>query len=353
MALAQSIILIYQNISFDHQKPLAIPRFLPMFRISSRLLVSLATFLPFTLSGCSPPAGNTAHENRRPKTTNISHKFSGQHPIQIVCTTGMVADLARNVGGKHVEVKSLMGAGVDPHLYKASPGDLSLMSNADVVFYSGLHLEGKMTEVFDNLAREKPAIAVAEGIEHGKILESDGAHDPHVWFDVSLWSQAASTVRDALIAFDSANADDYKANAIAYQDRLAELHEEATAKILTIPKEQRVMVTAHDAFRYFGRAYDIEVRGIQGISTDSEAGVKQINDLVAFLTKRKIKAVFVETSVSDQNIRSLLEGSAASGHKVVIGGELFSDAMGKEGTEEGTYEGMVRHNVETIVNALK
>jgi manganese/zinc/iron transport system substrate-binding protein len=325
-----------------------------MFRISSLLLVSLATVLPFSLAGCSPPAGNTAHKDGGPKTTNVSHKFSGQHPIQIVCTTGMVADLARNVGGKHVEVKSLMGAGVDPHLYKASPGDLSLMSNADVVFYSGLHLEGKMTEVFDNLAREKPAIAVTDGISHDKILEVEGgAHDPHVWFDVSLWSQAASTVRDALIAFDSANADDYKANAIAYQDRLAKLHEEATTKILTIPKEQRVMITAHDAFRYFGRAYDIEVRGIQGISTESEAGVKQINDLVAFLTERKIKAVFVETSVSEQNIHSLLEGSAASGHKVVIGGELFSDAMGKEGTEEGTYEGMVRHNVDTIVKALK
>lgn len=323
-----------------------------MFRISSLLLVSLAIFLP--LSGCSPPAGDTAHESGGPSTTNVSHKFTGQHPIQIVCTTGMVADLARNVGGKHVEVKALMGAGVDPHLYKASPGDLSLMSNADVVFYSGLHLEGKMTEVFDNLAREKPAIAVAEGIDQEKILGAEGgAHDPHVWFDVSLWSQAAGTVRDALIVFDSANADDYKANAAAYQDRLAKLHEEATAKILTIPKEQRVMVTAHDAFRYFGRAYDIEVRGIQGISTDSEAGVKQINDLVAFLTERKIKAVFVETSVSDQNIRSLLEGAAASGHKVVIGGELYSDAMGKEGTEEGTYEGMVRHNVDTIVKALK
>ena len=210
-----------------------------------------------------------------------------------------------------------------------------------------------MTEVFDNLKREKPAVAVAEkGIPHDQILESDGgAHDPHVWFDVSLWSQAAGATRDALIEFDPTNADDYKANAEAYQERLVKLHEEAKTKIATIPKEQRVMVTAHDAFRYFGRAYDIEVRGIQGISTDSEAGVKQINDLVAFLTKRKIKAVFVETSVSDQNIRSLLEGSAASGHEVVIGGELYSDAMGKDGTPEGTYEGMVRHNVETIVKA--
>lgn len=325
-----------------------------MFRISSLVLSSLAAILLLPLAGCSPPANSSADKDEHSKATATVHKFAGQHPIKIVCTTGMVADLARNVGGKHVEVKALMGAGVDPHLYKASPGDLSLMSNADMVLYSGWHLEGKMTEVFENLEREKPAVPVAEkGIPHEQILESDGAHDPHVWFDVSLWSLAAGAVRDELISFDQAHADDYKANCAAYQERLAKLHAEATTTIATIPKEQRVMVTAHDAFRYFGRAYGIEVRGIQGISTDSEAGVKQINDLVKFLSERKIKAVFVETSVSDQNIRSLLEGSSASGHKVVIGGELFSDAMGDDGTPEGTYEGMVRHNVETIVKALK
>ena len=324
-----------------------------MFRVSKLFLSSLAAILLLPNAGCSPPAGSSSEEH--PTTTNASYKFAGQHPIKIVCTTGMVADLARNVGGKHVEVKALMGAGVDPHLYKASPGDLSLMSNGDMVLYSGWHLEGKMTEVFDNLAREKPAIAVAEkGIPHDQILEVEGgAHDPHVWFDVSLWSQTAGAVRDVLVEFDPPNAADYKANAAAYQERLAKLHQEAKTKIATIPKEQRVMVTAHDAFRYFGRAYEIEVRGIQGISTDSEAGVKQINDLVTFISKRKIKAVFVETSVSDQNIKSLLEGSAASGHKVVIGGSLYSDAMGDDGTPEGTYEGMVRHNVETIVKALK
>ena len=313
------------------------------------------TGILLAVAGCGS-AGSTTNDPHEhgPKTTLVTHKFTGQHPIKVVCTTGMVADLARNVGGKHVEVESLMGAGVDPHLYKASPGDLSLLSGADVVFYSGLHLEGKMTDIFDKLARKKPAIAVADGIPEERILTAEGAaHDPHVWFDVSLWSQAAGTVSDSLAAFDPPNAEEYKANATAYQARLAKLHEEATTKILTIPKDQRVLVTAHDAFRYFGRAYDIEVRGIQGISTDSEAGVKQINDLVTFLVERKIKAVFVETSVSDQNIRSLLEGAASRRHKVVIGGELFSDAMGNEGTPEGTYEGMVRHNVETIVKALK
>lgn len=326
-----------------------------MFRVSPLSFLALAAILFLPFAGCSPPANSSADKEGHIKTAALKHKFAGQHPIKIVSTTGMVADLARNIGGKHVEVKALMGAGVDPHLYKASPGDLSLMSNANMVLYSGWHLEGKMTEVFDNLAREKPAIPVAErGIAHDQILEVDGgAHDPHLWFDVSLWSLAAGAVRDALIEFDPPNAADYKANATAYQERLAKLHEEAKTQIATIPKDQRVMVTAHDAFRYFGRAYDIDVRGIQGISTESEAGVKQINDLVSFLTRRKIKAVFVETSVSDQNIKSLLEGSAANGHKVVIGGSLYSDAMGDDGTPEGTYEGMVRHNVETIVKALK
>ncbi len=325
-----------------------------MFRVSTLVLTSLTAILLFPFAGCSLPTNGSAETEEHSKTAALKHKFAGQLPIKIVCTTGMVADLARNVGGKHVEVKALMGAGVDPHLYKASPGDLSLMSNADMILYSGWHLEGKMTEVFDTLQREKPAVPVAErGIPHDQVLESDGAHDPHVWFDVSHWSLAAGAARDALIEFDPANAADYKANAAAYQARLAQLHDEAKTTIATIPKEQRVMVTAHDAFRYFGRAYDIEVRGIQGISTESEAGVKQINDLVDFLTKRKIKAVFVETSVSDQNIKSLIEGCDASGHKVVIGGELFSDAMGDDGTPEGTYEGMVRHNVETIVKALK
>lgn len=279
---------------------------------------------------------------------------ANKYPIQVVCTTGMVADLARNVGGEHVNVTALMKAGVDPHLYKASPGDVGLLNSADAIFYSGLHLEGRMTDLLENLAQTKPAVAVATAIDEKQVLhDENGAHDPHLWFDVSLWSQAANAVRDALVEFDPAHADDYRDNTKAYQQRLAKLHQTAKETLATIPKEARVMVTAHDAFQYFGRAYDIEVRGIQGISTDSEAGVKQINELVNFLVKRKVKAVFVETSVSDQNVRSLLEGCAAQGHEVVIGGELFSDAMGPAGTPEGTYEGMIRHNVETVATALK
>lgn len=318
-----------------------------MLRAICHVLVCLALAV---VIGCHDVPDSSAASTQ----SAAKAQFTGKHPIQVVCTTGMVTDLARNVGGEHVKVTTLMGAGVDPHLYKASPGDVSLLSGADVVFYSGQHLEGRMTDLLESLAQRKQVTAVASAVPESRILhDENGAHDPHLWFDVSLWSEAANAVRDTLVEFDPPYADEYRAQADAYRARLAKLHQETAAAIETIPKQHRVMVTAHDAFQYFGRAYHIEVRGIQGISTDSEAGVKQVNDLVNFLVERKIKAVFVETSVSDQNIRSLLEGCAAQGHKVVIGGELFSDAMGADGTPEGTYEGMIRHNVDTIVKALK
>lgn len=308
------------------------------------------------LAACSgKPNGNgDNHEEHAPKTISVDKPYAGSYPIDIVCTTGMVADLARNIGGDHVRVTALMGEGVDPHLYKASPGDVSQLSRADVIFYSGRHLEGKMADIFVRMARKKPTFAVTEYIPEGRVLDNhDGAFDPHLWFDVSLWRDSAGVVADALKAFDPKHAADYQKRADAYQAELTKLHEYAQVQIKTIPQSQRVMVTAHDAFRYFGRAYDIDVKAIQGISTESEAGVKKINELVDFLVENKIKAVFVESSVSDKNMKALLEGCASRGHKVVIGGELFSDAMGKDGTPEGTYVGMVRHNVDTIVKALK
>jgi manganese/zinc/iron transport system substrate-binding protein len=307
-------------------------------------------------AGCGPGDGSS-HAVSHTQATGpivVEAKFAGQGPVKIVCTTGMVADVARNVGGKHVEVTHLMGEGVDPHLYKAAPGDVSLLNAADVIFYSGWHLEGKMAELFARLARRKPTFAIAEQIPAARILTAEGgAHDPHLWFDVALWSETANVARDVLAQFDPAHAEEYRQNATAYRQRLAQLDEYARSSIAKIPPQRRVLVTAHDAFRYFGRAYEIEVRGIQGISTDSEAGVRAINELVDFLVERKIKAVFIETSVSDQNIRSLLEGAKSRGHEVVIGGELFSDAMGRDGTPAGTYDGMIRHNVDTIVTALE
>jgi manganese/zinc/iron transport system substrate-binding protein len=300
----------------------------------------------------SKSGGQDGHP--RGGTPTVEKTYSGNYPIKVVCTTGMVADLVRNIGGDKVEITQIMGEGVDPHLYKASPGDVNLLSGADVIFYSGLHLEGKMADVFVRMARKKPTFAVTEYITENKVLDNAaGAYDPHLWFDVSLWRETAGVVRDALKAFDPKHADEYQIRADAYQAELGKLHDYAKTQLATIPKERRVLVTAHDAFRYFGRAYDVEVKGIQGISTESEAGVKEVNAIVELLVRRQIKAVFVESSVSDKNVKALLEGCAAKGHTVIIGGELFSDAMGKDGTPEGTYAGMVRHNVDTIVKALK
>jgi manganese/zinc/iron transport system substrate-binding protein len=296
-------------------------------------------------SGQGPPKGGPI---------TVQKTFQGSYPIKTVSTTGMVADLVRNVGGDRVTVEQLMGEDVDPHLFKASPGDVSKLNAADLIFYSGLHLEGKMGDIFVRMARNKPTFAVTEYIDDKNVFDTEeGAHDPHVWFDVSLWREAAGVVRDVLVKFDPKNSADYKKRADAYQAELDQLHDYAKIQIASVDKDRRVLVTAHDAFRYFGRAYNIEVKGIQGISTEVEASVKDINDLVDFITKRKVKAVFAETSVNDRNMQSLIQGCAAKGHKVVLGGKLFSDAMGKDGTPEGTYVGMVRHNVDIIVRALK
>jgi manganese/zinc/iron transport system substrate-binding protein len=273
-----------------------------------------------------------------------------------VATTGMVADSVRNVGAKHVKVTALMGPGTDPHLYKANERDIRLISGADMVFISGLHLEGKLGDVLRAAGKAKPVIAVADILDTATLREppgNPGAHDPHVWFDVSMWASTLDAVKDALVRQDPEHAADYERNAETYRTQLRELHEWCRQTISTIPESGRVMITAHDAFGYFGRAYAIEVRGIQGISTESEAGVREINDLVDLIVSRGVKAVFVESSVPRKNIEALIEGAKARGGDVRVGGELFSDAMGAEGTPEGTYIGMVRHNVETIVNALR
>jgi manganese/zinc/iron transport system substrate-binding protein len=266
----------------------------------------------------------------------------------------MVADLVEHVGGPHVAVTALMGEGVDPHLYKASSGDVARLNQADMVVYSGLHLEGRMGDVLSRLARRKPAFAVTDGLERERLLKvGPNQFDPHVWFDVGLWAECLLQVETALAGFDPGHAADYRRRAAAYRQELGELDTWCRDQVASIAAERRVLVTAHDAFHYFGRAYDIEVKAIQGISTQAEAGVSQINGLVEFISQRKIKAVFVETSVSERNIRALIEGCAGRGHQVEIGGQLFSDAMGKPGTAEGMYSGMVRHNVETIRRALE
>ncbi|MFY0594479.1 metal ABC transporter solute-binding protein, Zn/Mn family [Roseivirga sp.] len=281
---------------------------------------------------------------------------SNAEKVSVVATTGMIADIARNIGQDSVIVNALMGPGVDPHLYKATQGDLGRLRQADVIFYNGLHLEGKMGEVFEKLERIKTVVPISRGIETSNLIDNpvfQGSHDPHIWFDVSLWLKTIDEVVATLIKSDPESKPYYESNASAYRNELQILHNWVLTEVEKIPKEKRLMVTAHDAFSYFGRAYDIEVRGLQGISTLSEFGLKDRVDLVNFIVERKVKAVFVETSVSEKNIKAIVEGCKQKGHEVVIGGNLFSDAMSAEDTAAGNYIGMVKANVSTIVEALK
>lgn len=277
--------------------------------------------------------------------------------LKVVVTVGMLGDLVRNIGGDLVAVEGLMGSGVDPHLYQPSAGDIGRMENADVVFYVGLHLEGKMTEIFESLALKKKVAAVSAGLDKARLLDPQvgqtGNYDPHIWFDVDLWSGTAGVVVDVLSEMDPENADQYKQNGAAYISELQNLHQWVLVEMAKIPEDQRVLITAHDAFNYFGRAYGVDVRGIQGISTASDYGLKDLEELIDFIVEGKIKAIFVESSVPKKSIEALQQGVQAKGFAVEIGGQLFSDAMGDAGSEEGTYIGMVKYNVNTIVNALK
>ena len=288
--------------------------------------------------------------------TNIQQETNAKSRMNIVTTTGMIGDIVKNIVKDSADVISLMGPGVDPHLYKATQGDLQRLKNASLIFYNGLHLEGKLGDVFKNLNKIKPVMAVTDDIPRGQLISNTtmgGQYDPHIWFDVSLWKQAAIYVGSTLVKHDTVNAAFYEANMAAYLDEMEVLHREVKKRIAEIPADQRIMVTAHDAFEYFGKAYNMEVRGLQGISTMSEFGLKDVADLVNFITEKKIKAVFVESSVPEKYIMSVVEGCRKKGHNVSVGGTLYSDAMGNQGTPAGTYVGMVRENVNTIVNALK
>ncbi|CAN0345700.1 unnamed protein product, partial [Ectocarpus sp. 4 AP-2014] len=285
-------------------------------------------------------------------TTEKSESSGKPH---IVATTGMVADLVRQVAGEAVEVEQIMGAGVDPHLYKPTRDDVQAILSADAVFYSGLMLEGKMGDTLVKVGRSRPVFAVTELIDESKLLEDEGSAghpDPHVWMDVAAWSECVGAVATAMAEVLPAKAAEFEKSAERHREELLALDAYAREAIATVPEARRVLVTSHDAFNYFGRAYGIEVLGVQGISTESEAGLRRINELVALLVERQVPAVFVESSVSPKNIQALVDGAAANGHEVVIGGELFSDAMGQAGTYEGTYLGMLDHNATTVARAL-
>jgi manganese/zinc/iron transport system substrate-binding protein len=279
-----------------------------------------------------------------------------QRPVRVVATTGMIADAAANVGGERAQVTGLMGPGVDPHLYNASEGDVTRLRNADLIFYNGLHLEAQMANVLERMdGSGVTTVPVAGSIDPSLLLappEFAGAYDPHVWFDVSLWMQVVEKIRDSYMELDPEHAAVYETNAAAYLEELATLHDYVAAQAALLPDERRVLVTAHDAFNYFGRAYGFEVRGLQGISTEAEASTADVQQLATFIAEGRIPAIFVESSVPQRNVEAVQAAVRALGYDAAIGGQLFSDAMGNAGTPEGTYIGMVRHNIDTIVSAL-
>ncbi len=310
-----------------------------MFEFFYRLLYTLS--LSFLFISCSSGGDSTEKAEGRP---------------YIVATTGMIADAVKEVVGDLAKVEGLMGPGVDPHLYKATRGDLTQLRKAKVIFYNGLHLEGKMGEVLEKLSEQKPVYAVGEALSSDSLIyhgSSTDSKDPHIWFDVSMWTQVVSEIALRMREVDAPNQAIYKQRADAYIQKLNSLDEAVSQKLAEIPQSQRVLITAHDAFSYFGRAYGVEVRGLQGISTVSEFGLKDVSELVDFIVSRKIKAVFVESSIPTRSLEAVIASCKQQGHEVKLGGTLFSDAMGAADTPEGTYIGMVNYNVQTITEALK
>ncbi len=288
--------------------------------------------------------------------TESSGSIKREGTIKVVTTTAIIGDLVENIAGEKAETTSLMGPGVDPHLYKASAGDVGKLAGADMIFYNGLHLEGKITDVLGQMRKRGVfTVGVADGVDKSLLLsleEYEGYYDPHIWFDVTLWKKAAKVVTDAFSLYDPQNARIYKRNAESYLKELDLLQAYIQKRIATLQPERRVLITAHDAFNYFGRGYGFEVMGLQGISTDSEASVADIRNLSKTITERKIPAVFVETSISPRYMRALQASVKAKGFDVEIGGSLYSDSMGSLGTEEGTYIGMFKSNVDTVVESL-
>ena len=275
--------------------------------------------------------------------------------LKVVTTTTMITDLVSVIGGDAIEVNGLMGAGVDPHLYKASEGDVSKLYEADIIFYNGLHLEGKLVEVFEKM-KQKKQIALANKLPENKLIGSEyfaSNYDPHVWFDISFFKLFAEQVTNTLISEDPKNKLLYTKNSNEFIEKLNELEIKLTQLINQLPKEKRILVTAHDAFNYFGVSFGFKVVGLQGLSTATEAGVQDVQKLSEFIITNKVKAIFVESSVPKRTIEALREAVKSKGHNVKIGGSLYSDALGDKGTREGTYLGMYEHNVTTIINALK
>jgi manganese/zinc/iron transport system substrate-binding protein len=302
---------------------------------------AVLALLALVLTGC---AAQTVTADRAP---------IAERRLQVTTTTTMITDAVQRIGGDRVEVTGLMGPGVDPHLFKASARDVRTFRNADVIFYGGLDLEGKMGDLLADLAARQPTRAVTDGIPRDQVLRHGTAPDPHVWFDVSLWRDCARTIADELSTVDPTHTEVYRANLAQYDAELAALDTEVRALMAAIPPDRRVLVTSHDAFTYFGRRYGIEVTAIQGISTAAEATTADVERVAAEIAARRVPAVFIETSVPRQTVDALLAATAQRGWTTRIGGELYTDSAGAAGTPEGTYIGMVRANARLIASSLE
>ena len=312
-----------------------------MARFAALLLLLAATVLA---AGCAPA-----------KTTASAAEVADRR-VRVVTTTNLITDLARKVGGNRLRVTGLMGPGVDPHLYKATAGDVRELVEADLILYGGLELEGKMEDVFVKLARQRPTVAVTSAIPRDRLRSEPGfadRYDPHVWFDVDLWRYAVRATRDALIDVDPMHRSIYERNAAAYDAELVRLDKWVAEQVARIPARRRVLVTSHDAFQYFGKRYDVDVEAIQGISTVTEATTADVERVARVIAERRVPAVFLESSVPPQTIEAVLASARRQGQEAVVGAELFADAAGAEGTPEGTYAGMMRHNVSALVRGLK
>lgn len=299
----------------------------------------------FLLAACNDKSATSSEQKNTGKDNNKK--------ITVVTTIAQIGEPLSVIGGDRVEVKSLMGPSVDPHLYQATHGDIQTLENADVVFYNGLHLEANMVDIFEEIEKSKSVLAIGETIDKSKLLhDENNAVDPHIWFDIDLWQQALDAAVDQLKDYSPEDANYFEENKVKYFEELKQLKEDAK-KLTEIPEEQRILVTAHDAFGYFGRMHNMKVVGLQGLSTDGEIGISDIQNTIDTIVKYKVPAVFVESSINESSIKAVIEGAKKQGVSIQLGGELFSDAMGKAGTEEGTYLGMYRHNIDTIYTALK
>lgn len=306
----------------------------------SKYMLLLVLVVAMVISACTSDKGNNGKSQQGDK-------------INVVTTIAQIAEPLSIIGGDKVEVTSLMGPGVDPHLYNATQGDIKKLESSDAVFYSGLHLEANMTKVFEEIGKSKPVLGIGDSIAADQLLKDEGgAIDPHIWFDIDLWQQALENATSKLKQMSAENADYFEANKEKYFEELQKLKNESKEKLSQIPKDKRILVTAHDAFGYFGRLQDVEVVGLQGLSTEDEIGLNDIEDTIKIILDHKVPAVFIESSINPASINAVIEGAKKQGLDIKLGGELFSDAMGEEGTPEGTYIGMYRHNVETIYKAL-